>query len=179
MSGHGGTGRGRCAAALVVVGALLAGCAYDDASDPAPTAAPVYSGRTAPSVPTKGQEILDTEAGNYAELEERLAVAAGSVLLDESGPADGPGVGFSKTATVKTAGAYTVTASCVGIHDAQISLFQDPGTGVELPALNLDCARVLSQVVELQPGYVGVQLMRHDPTGPWTGSVAGIRITVD
>lgn len=49
-------------------------------------------------------DILDREARNYAALKERLTVAAGSVLLDESGPADGPGVGFSKTATVKAAG---------------------------------------------------------------------------
>jgi hypothetical protein len=35
----------------------------------------------------------------------------------------------------------------------------------------------LSQVVELQEGYVAAMLMRHDPTGPWTGAVAGVRIT--
>jgi len=179
MSRRGGTGPGRCTAGLAVLSVLMAGCAYEDAANPPPTAASVFSGRPAPSVPAKGPEILDIETRNYAELKKRLSVAAGSVLLDESGPADGPGVGFSKTATVKAAGAHTVTASCVGLDDVQISLSQDPRTGPELPALVLDCSGVLSQVVELQPGYVGVHLTRQDPGGPWTGAVAGIRITVD
>lgn len=179
MSRRGGTRPGRCTVAAVVLSGLLAGCAYEDASDPPPPAALEYSGRPAPSVPAKGADILGREARNYAELKERLTVAAGSVLLDESGPADGPGVGFSKTATVKAAGSYTVTAACTGIKEVHISISQDPGTAVGLPPLVLDCSGVLSQVVELQPGYVGVQLTRQDPTGPWTGAVAGIRITAE
>lgn len=179
MSGRGGTRPVRCAALVlsILLAGGLAGCAYEDAGDPTQTTTAEHSGRPAPSVPTKGPEILDAEAGNYAELEKRLAVARGSVLLDESGPADGPGVGFSNTGKVKTAGAYTVTAACVGIPDAQIFLSR-PGS-MELLALNLDCSGVLSQVVELQEGYVGAVLMRHDPTGPWTGAVAGVRITVE
>ncbi|WP_156372490.1 hypothetical protein [Arthrobacter sp. Leaf337] len=75
------------------------------------------------------------------------------------------------------AGTHTVAAACVGIDEVQISLSQDPLTGTGLPALVLDCSGVVSQVVELQPGYVGVHLTRQDPGGPWTGAVAGIRIT--
>jgi hypothetical protein len=100
------------------------------------------------------------------------------VVLDDSGPADGPGVGFQKTATVRTSGAHTVTAACVGTDSAQILLSQGPGTAAEPLSLGLDCSEVLSQVVELQAGYVGAHLIRNDPTGPWTGAVAGIRITV-
>ena len=180
MSVLGGTKAVRFFAALLV-GLLLAGgvaaCAYEDDGDPQPTA-DRYSPRPAPSLPSVPPEILDVQATNYAELEERLAVARGSALLDESGPADGPGVGFSKTATVKTAGAYTVTAACAGIANVQIHLSQ-PEAGAELVSLDLDCSDVLSRVVELQAGYVGAQLLRHDPTGPWTGSVAGIRITAE
>lgn len=171
-----GHAAGRWPGSLRLSGGLAA-CAYEDVSDPTQTATAEHSRRPAPSAPTKAPEILDAEAGNYAELEKRLAVAQGSLLLDESGPADGPGVGFSKTGTVKTAGAYTVTATCVGIPDARIFLSR-PGSR-ELLALDLDCSRVLSQVVELQEGYVGALLMRHDPTGPWTGAVAGVRITVE
>lgn len=162
----------------MMVGVLLAGCTYEDAGDPPPAVASEYSRRPAPSAPTKGPEIRDIEAGNYAELKRRLAVPAGSVLLDESGPADGPGVGFSKIATVRTAGAHTVTAACVGTDGVQISLSQEHRTAAELPALVFDCSGVRSQVVELQPGYVGVHLTRQDPSGPWIGAVAGIRITV-
>ncbi|MGO4807441.1 hypothetical protein AB4089_20240 [Arthrobacter sp. 2MCAF15] len=115
------------------------------------------------------------EATNYAELHKRLANATGSVLLADAGAADGPGVGFSKAATVMTTGPYTVTATCVGTPGAQIFLAQD---GVEPVSLEVDCSGVLSKVVQLQKGYVGAQLIRPDPTGAWTGAVAGIKITV-
>ncbi|MET4093306.1 hypothetical protein ABIB51_000210 [Arthrobacter sp. UYCu712] len=176
MSGLGGKNPVRCSAALIVSMLLTSGissCAYDD-GDARPAAEP--SGRPAPSVPTKGPDILSLEARNYAELEKRLSAAPGSVLLGDSGPADGPGVGFSRATTVTTAGAYTVTAACVGTPDAQIILSQDPGNGPL--SLELDCSGILSQVVELQAGYVGANLIRPDPTGPWTGAVAGIRITI-
>lgn len=97
------------------------------------------------------------------------------MILDDSGPADGPGVGFSKTVKVQSAGRYTVTVACVGIPAAQVFLSR-PGSK-ELLSLDLDCSGVLSQVVELQEGYVAALLIRHDPNGPWTGAVAGIRIT--
>ena len=139
------------------------------------TATAKHSSRPAPSVPTKSPEVLDAETRNYAELEKRLAVAQGSPLLEDSGPADGPGVGFSKTVKVQTAGRYTVTAACVGIPDAQVYLSRPEST--ELLSLDLDCSRVSSQVVELQEGYAAAMLVRHDPTGPWTGAVAGVRIT--
>ncbi|MFE4836931.1 hypothetical protein ACFRAU_19910 [Arthrobacter sp. NPDC056691] len=65
----------------------------------------------------------------------------------------------------------------MGTDGAQILLTQDPGTGAEAISLSFDCSKILSQVVELQAGYVGVHLMRSDPTGSWTGAVAGIKIT--
>ena len=159
---------------LVVV---LAACTYEDAGDPARTAAAEQSSRPTPAAPTKGPEILDAETRNYAQLEKRLAAAQGAVLLDDSGPADGPGVGFSKTVKVQTAGRYTVTAACVGIQNAQVFLSR-PGSKEPL-SLDLDCSGVLSQVVDLQEGYVAALLMRHDPNGPWTGAVAGVRITAE
>jgi hypothetical protein len=108
-------------------------------------------------------------------LEKRLAAAPVSLVLDESGPADGPGAGFSKAATVKTAGSFTITAACVGIPVAHIYV-DHPGASDSL-ILDLDCSGILSQVVELPPGPVHAQLMRTDPNGPWTGAVAGLRIT--
>ena len=115
------------------------------------------------------------EAGNYDELHRRLATAQGSLLLADDGPADGPGVGFRKTATVTTAGPYTVTAACVGTSSTQIFLSQD---GAEPLSLDVDCSGVLSRVVVLRKGPIGAQLTRHDPTGAWRGAVAGIKITV-
>jgi hypothetical protein len=163
--------------AVLIVGTLLAcgmaACAYEDDGDPKPAAAGQSHG-AAPAVPTKDPGVLGAEASNYAELHRRLADTTGSVLLTDAGPADGPGVGFRKAAMVKTAGPYTVTATCVGTRGAQIFVSQD---GAEPVSLDVDCSGVLSKVVVLQRGYVGTQLTRHDPTGAWTGAVAGIKIT--
>ncbi|MFE4543007.1 hypothetical protein [Arthrobacter sp. NPDC056727] len=168
-----------CRAEALIVSALLAismaACSYEDDIEGQLTAAGPKS-RPAPSLPTKDREVLSAEATNFAELKKRLAAATGSVLIDDSGPADGPGVGFRKSATVKVSGAYRITAACVGIDGVQMLLDKDPGTGAEPISLTVDCSEVLSQVVELQAGYVGVSLIRNDPTGPWTGAVAGIKI---
>lgn len=176
MLGSGGTRTVRCAATFIV-GVLFAGglasCAYESDGDPRPTAAG-ESQRPAPSVPTKEPEIRDVEAGNYGELHRRLAAARGSLILADAGPADGPGVGFSKAATVMTAGPYTVTAACIGTPSTQIFLSQG---GAEPLSLDVNCSGVLSKVVVLQKGPLGAQLTRHDPTGAWRGAVAGIKIT--
>ena len=181
MFGLGGTKAVGRAAALIMT-ALLAGgmaaCAYEEDGDVQPTAA-AHTARPAPSFPTKGPDVLAVESSNYADLEKRLAGATGTVLLNDSGPADGPGVGFSKTATVKAAGAHTVTAACVGTPGVQMFLSQDPRTGAEPLSFDLECSGTLTRVVDLQPGYVVANLIRHDPTGPWTGAVAGIRIMVE
>jgi len=177
MSGPGETKTVRRAAALVI-GTLLAGgmaaCAYEDDEDPQQTAAG-QSHRAAPTIPTKDPGVLGVEASNYSELHKRLANATGSVLLADAGPADGPGAGFSKAATVMTTGPFTVTATCVGTSGTQIFLSQGEAEPV---SLEVDCSGVLSKVVQLQKGYVGAQLTRQDPTGAWTGAVAGIKITV-
>lgn len=42
----------------------------------------------------------------------------------------------------------------------------------------VDCSETRTQVVQLQKGYVGAQLVgRRDPSRAWTGAVAGIKIT--
>jgi hypothetical protein len=99
------------------------------------------------------------------------------VVLSDAGPADGPGVGFTKAATVTAAGPHTVTAACVGIPHAQIYLSQNLPAGTEHTVFEVDCSRTQSQVVQLQKGYVSAQLIRPDPTGAWTGAVAGIKVT--
>ena len=179
MSGPGGTKTVRCAAASVV-GLLLAGslasCAYEDEGDPRPTAAGQLH-RPAPAASTKDPGVLGVEANNYAELHKLLAEAPGPVLLSDAGAADGPGVGFTKAATVTTAGPHTVTAACVGIPHAQIYLSQNLPAGTEHTVFEVDCSRTQSQVVQLQKGYVSAQLTRPDPTGAWTGAVAGIKVT--
>ncbi len=118
------------------------------------------------------------EARNYAELHQRLAKAPGSVLLTDAGPADGPGTGFRKTAAVTTAWPHTVTAACMGLPRTQMFLSQVIKGGTEHSVFDFDCPETRTHTVQLQKGYVSAPLTRHDPTGAWTGAVAGIVITV-
>ena len=178
MSRSGGTKTIRAASALIgslLLAAGLDACTYKDPGDPQRTAG--QSHRPAPSVAAKDPDVLAVEGRNYAELERRLAATPGEALLADAGAADGPSVGFRKTATVKTAGPHTVTAACIGIPNAQIYLSQDIKGGSQYTVLEVDCSRTQTQVVQLAAGPVGVQLTRVHPDGAWTGAVAGIRIT--
>ena len=180
MSGPGGT-KAACCLAAILVGLTLAGglaaCAYEDGAD-APPAAAGPNHRPVRTIPEKNPDVLAVEDRNYAQLDQRLAKAQGPVLLADAGPADGSGVGFGKAATVLEAGPHTVTAACVGISQAQISLTQNLAGGTRHIVLDVDCSGTRTQVVQLQEGYVGAHLVaRRDPTGAWTGAVAGLRIT--
>jgi hypothetical protein len=162
----------------VVAAAALAGCAFEDDGDPPPTEAR-SSVRPAGALPSRGEDLLTVETRNFAELEQRLAGAAKPVLLAVSGPADGPGVGFSKSATVTTAGPHTVTVACVGAPRALVWLSQQIVGGIEHTEFRLDCKGTQSQVVHLNEGSVSAHLIRlHPDGGAWTGAVAGIEITV-
>jgi hypothetical protein len=161
---------------VLLMASVLAGCGYEDAADPPRTA--VAERSSLPPTLTKDREILDVEAGNYAELERLLGAAPGTIIFSDSGPINGPAAGFGKTATVMTVGFYTVTAACVGVPDARMVLNQDPRTGVKPLELIVECSAASSQVVELQPGYVSASVVRYDPASvPWSGAVAGIRVT--
>ncbi|NUU31167.1 hypothetical protein HNO80_06130 [Arthrobacter sp. C9C5] len=153
----------------------LGACTYEDPGDPQRSAG--ESRRPAPTIAAKDPDVLAVEARNYAELHQRLVKAPGTALLADSGPADGPGVGFSKAAAVLAAGQHTVTMACVGIPHAQIYLSQDTESGTEHTVFEVDCSGSQTQAVQLRKGYVSAKLTRLHPGGPWTGAVAGIRIT--
>lgn len=177
MTGTAGIRAARRSAALIVI-TLLAGCAYEDNGEPQPAAEKASSSfRPAYSIPANDPGVLAVEARNYAEMEQRLAKAPGTDLLAGSGAANGPSVGFHKDAIVQTAGPYTVTLACAGIPYAQIALTQQIVGGKTDKIFEIDCSETQTQIVQLQEGYVGIRLTRLDPTGPWTGAVAGIRIT--
>lgn len=161
---------------MLLSGGMTA-CGYgEDRNPPAPETGP--DSRPLSTLPSRNPDVLGVEAGNYAELQKRLAEAPGSVLLDDAGPADGPGAGFNKVATVMTGGPYTVTAACVGIPRVQIYLSQDTRTGTGHQVLEVECQGAQSRIVQLQPGYVSAQVTRNDPAGAWTGAVAGIKISL-
>lgn len=164
---------------LCLAAGSLAGCTYEDDGGGRPPATPTSAatprpGRTIPAGPSP--DVLAAQQRNEAELERLLAGATGPVVLTDSGAADGNGVGFQKAARVKTAGDYQVTAACIGVDAAQILIFQDE-TPAAPTSILVDCAAPLSRTVRLLPGHINVGLTRSNPTGPWTGAVAGIRIT--
>ena len=178
MSHFGGTPSIRVAAAIggtLLAGSVLAACTYEDGGDPQATAAP--SVRPARTIPAVAPDVLARQGRNTAELDRLLGGGPGTVLLTDSGPADGPSVGFQKSATVKTAGPYLVTAACVGLSGVQLHLSQPVVGGTEDHAIDVDCSASSTSVVQLREGFVGVGLTRASPTGPWTGAVAGVRIT--
>ena len=163
---------------LCLAAGSLAGCTYEDDGGERPPASPTSAATPRPTrtIPAVAPDILAAQQRNEAEVERLLAGATGPVLLVDSGPADGNGVGFQKAGRVKTAGDYQVTAACIGTDAAHIVISQD-----ETPAgptnIAFDCTAPTSRTVSLLPGYVRAALVRKNPTGPWTGAVAGVRIT--
>ena len=84
----------------------------------------------------------------------------------------------TKTTENRGPGPHTVTAACIGVSHAQIYLSQPVPGGTERKLVDVECTGVQTQTVQLHEGYVGAQLMHPGPNGPWTGAVAGIKITV-
>lgn len=159
-------------AGLLLV-AVLSGCAYQDASGPTGPLSPPPA-----AAPAADRALLDLETSNLAELKQRLGVAPGTLLLEDSVAVGGPALGFRKNAMVKAAGAYMLTAACVGAPDVRLGLNQEPQSGAAPLQLIVVCSQVTSQLVQLQAGYVSAALLQFNPgSDPWTGAVAGVRIT--
>ena len=164
MSGPGGTKTVRSFAALIF-GALLASgmaaCAYEDDGDPqAPTAD--QSRRAAPIAATKDPAFWEWKrattrncAGAWPRRRDPFSSPTPARLT-------GQGSGSAKAATVKTAGPYTVTATCVGIPGAQIFLTQD-GAGGEPVSLDV---RLLGGPFEGRCAAAGVRRGSTDPARP-------------
>ncbi|WP_432395307.1 hypothetical protein ACRQ5B_15280 [Pseudarthrobacter sp. L19] len=121
--------------------------------------------------------MLATEVRNYTDIERRLANAPGRVLLSASSAANGPSVGFREDALIQDPGAYIFTMACVGIPYAQIRLTEQVVGGKRDKIFEVDCSATRIEIVQLQAGHVIARLIRYDPAGPWTGAVAGIRVS--
>jgi hypothetical protein len=96
MHDHGGEGRTRHAAGwltgLLLV-AVVTGCTYQDESGP-PAPSPPSSPQLPAVAPTADRALLDLTTSNFAELKQRLGVAPGTLLLEDSVAVGGPGAGF-------------------------------------------------------------------------------------
>jgi hypothetical protein len=182
MVGHGGTGTVAALLAGLLLAAGLSGCEYTDAGDPQPSAGPTRSSPPRAPLPTKDQATLALEASNLAAAKQLLGAASSAVILEDSGTVDGAVSGVGKSATVKDAGSYTLTAACVGASDVHFLIAQDPRTGLAPQDQTIDCATSHSRVVQLQPGPVTVQVLvmrAYSGVSATTtgGGVAAVRVT--
>lgn len=185
MTAAGGT-RGTVRAALLLAGLAaasgLAGCEYADGTDgpptvsgPAPTALPP----AASPLPARDRELSAAETRNLSLLEAVLGAPDGMLFGGMGGIGDTSSGGFMTSGTVGKAGQYTVTAACVGAADAQLSVDQGPRQGGTQLELSIDCGAAVEALVDLEPGPVSAHLVRYGRgvPGPWTGAVAGIRVS--
>lgn len=147
----------------------LAGCSYEDLDRPLP----------GPS-PSDSAEVSAAETRNYDVLKRMLGEPAGPVILEDSGPLDGPERGFGSGADLDAPGQYMVSAACVGASDARMYVAQeDTQTGFRFYEIAVTCSLgVHTQFIELKQGYVAAHLLLPGPGDtPWTGAVGGLRIT--
>jgi hypothetical protein len=156
-----------------------AGCVYDY-PEPRHTPAADPEPETTSPQPHSDPQILEKEAKNYAELDRLLRASTEPILLIREGPLDGPFRGlFGGAAKVPAAGLYTVTAACVGASGAKVAVGQEhPGAPFRPQEIYLDCVGTTSEVMALEQGYVFAHLVPPSPgETPWTGAVAGVRVT--
>ncbi|RAX17857.1 hypothetical protein DC347_03770 [Pseudarthrobacter sp. AG30] len=167
---------------FLVPAAGTAGCSYDypdPAHGPGTETEGTATAVTAQSVASPDPQVLEREVGNYRDLDGLLKAVPGDALLFQEGPLDGPASGFGTTEQVITAGEYTVTAACIGAPNATIYIRQEnPKVTLWPVEITVDCPGSTSQVITLQQGYVSAHLSLPAPGAtPWTGAVAGVRVT--
>jgi hypothetical protein len=189
MSAAGGMhGTVRAALLLFAVAAAgLTGCEYaDGAASPPPVSGaaspPGVSGPASPAaspVPARDREIAAAGTRNLALLEAVLGKPDGMLFGGSGGIGDTSSGGFMAAGTVSRAGQYNVTAACIGAPDAQLSVSQNARAGGTLLELSIGCGGAVEALVDLEPGEVSAHLVRYGGSlpGPWTGAVAGIRVS--
>lgn len=173
------TRRTRQAAVVLAVAAVaagLAGCEYADDIEP-PAAAPSRS-YPARALPTRDPAVVAAESRNLLELGAVLDGSSADYLFGGSSGIGTNSGGFSTSGPVRQAGQYKVTAACVGVPDAHLSVTQGAREGGTLLELNLDCGSAAEALVDLVPGSVSAHLIHYGRGAPVpaTGAVAGIRI---
>ncbi|BCW68271.1 hypothetical protein NicSoilB4_30340 [Arthrobacter sp. NicSoilB4] len=183
MSATGGMHRTRGTAVLLAVAAAgLSGCEYADdvGALPAVSSTPSRSYAARAPLPTRDPQIVAAETRNLLELGAVLDGSPEDFLFGGSGGIGGTSsAGFSTSGPVRQAGQYKVTAACVGVPDAHLSVTQGAREGGTLLELSVECGSAVEAVVDLVPGSVSAHLIHYGSgvSGPGTGAVAGIRIS--
>jgi hypothetical protein len=188
MAAHGGNRWSRAIALLLVLassGIALSACEYQDdspapavpsavvspsASPPVPKASPalidtpaVISPPAHPPVPKEDPILARVRARNQVQLEKRLGLAPDGLVLGGSGGLGDGGLRASATEIPK--GSYTITAECVGMHKASLTISQPDQRGGTTREAALDCGTTERVKLGLGAGPVSVRItpMATDP----------------
>ena len=158
---------------LACSGIALGACEYAD-DNPAPAASSPEPSRTAhPRPPTADPRVAEAAAKNQAQLDVLLGPSPEGVVLAGSGGLGSDGFRTSVPGIPK--GRYTVTAACVGVRTASLSISQSDRRGGTAHELALECGTVASTKVNLEVGPVSAHGFRMS-TDPRAAAVAGFWI---
>jgi hypothetical protein len=184
MAIHGGNGWSRAVALLLVLascGIAASACEYQDDS-PAPTdpsavvppsvpqpvpmespapfdTSPAFS----PPAPKPDPNLAQVQVRNQAQLDRRLGPPPDGLVSGGSGGLGDGGLQASATEIPK--GRYTVTAECVGMLKASLTVSQSDPRGGTTHEVALNCGTTARVKLDLEAGPVSVRItpMSTDP----------------
>jgi hypothetical protein len=179
MAAIGGNRWSRATALLLVLassGIALNACEYQDASPaltgtPAATSPPpATSPRPAPPVPKTDPALAKAQVRSQAQLDRRLGLPPKDVVLGGSGGLGNDG--FRSSAAGIPKGSYTITAECVGVLKASLTISQFDRRGGTSHEVALDCGTTAIVKLDLEAGSVSAHITRRT-TEPGLTGVAG------
>jgi hypothetical protein len=155
---------------LAGVGMVISGCEYAE-DDPVLAASPPGPSRaTPPPPPIADPGLAEVQARNQAQLEVLLGPRPGNVVFGTSGSIGGSG--FRGSSAGIPQGTYTVTAACIGVSSASLSITQPDRRGGKERTLPIKCGTKTSTTLDLGAGPVSVHGIRMS-TGTGAAAVAG------
>jgi hypothetical protein len=173
MATIGGNRSSRAVALLLVLvssGIALSACEYQD-DRPAPSSAPTQTSVPAPPpLPKADPGVAKAQARNQTQLDARLGPQPDGLVLAGSGGLGNDG--FRTSAAGIPEGSYAITAACVGVVKASLTISQPDRRGGTAHELALDCGTRTSVKVDLQVGPVSAHFTRMT-TEPGRAAVAG------
>jgi hypothetical protein len=195
MAAHGGNRWSRAMTLLLVLascGIALSACEYEDDSPahsasaavspssppPVPMASPApidtpaaFSPPARPPVPNDTPALARARAANQAQLEKRLGLPPDGLVLGGSGGLGSGGLRASATEIPK--GSYTVTAECVGMLKASLTVSQPGLRGGTTQEVALNCRTTARAKLDLAAGPVSVRIIPSTTTDPGHTAIAG------
>jgi len=163
----------RAIALLLVVagsGVALSACEYQDDS-PTSSSKPAQTSQAAPPpLPKADPGVAKAQARNQTQLDTRLGPRPDDVVLGGSGGLGNDG--FRTSATGIPKGSYTITAECVGVRKASLTISQPDRRGGTTHEVDLDCGTTASAKLDFEVGPVSAQITRMT-TEPGLSAVAG------